>query len=331
MGRSEVTIIILIMVHLTSAGPSLLILGGENSNHNRMDSVELVSLVPGVSAFVSKTCNAVPNLPLVMSDHSTTIINNNRLLSCGGISSDGGCWTTSEGAWSEAPQLPKPVVYGQLVSVDGSAFFLGGLTESGVTSEIYTIGGDVAEGDTWQGAGELLQGRWGHCTVVVDRNNIITTGGVDGDTSTSVELFHSDDGTSSQLKSLKNARWHHGCTTYNTHPEERIEIIVAGGVGRGLRSVEKMSLARTSSQGVWQYTGWTEIGGLPAGRWSFPMVNVDNQLYIVGGEPEDGEHTTRSILVSKNAGKNWKPFEGTDLNMQTGRYGHTAVSSGDIC
>merc|ERR1719369_383296 len=129
----------------------VLILGGADSSRNYTDSVELFNVDPDAPS--DSTCTAVPDHP--SNFPSTTIINNNRLLVCGGTS----CWTWTprEAGWREAPNLSNLLrTYGQLVSVDGSAFLLGGVTESGISNKIYTT-----TGQTWKLAGQLKQGRIG--------------------------------------------------------------------------------------------------------------------------------------------------------------------------
>jgi len=324
MGTSEVMIIILIMIHLTVGQPStpnshgpVLILGD-------VDSVELFNVDTDTPS--DSTCTAVPDLP--SNFPSTTIINNNQLLLCGGTS----CWTwtASETGWKEAPNLSNltyfTYFYGQLVSVDGSAFLLGGTTESGVSNKIYTT-----TGETWQLAGQLQQGSLAfHCLVVVGKN-IITTGGyAAGGTLATVEMFNTEDGTTTQLSDMIGPRHGHACTTYNTGDGDEIEIIVAGDFYYD-PFMEKMSGTMTGDQGVWQFSGWTRIGRLPIrdDRSRFPMVNINNNLYILGGllNPEE-RVATSSVLVSTNGGRNWTE---ADTALQTPRYGHTAILAGGIC
>jgi len=283
------------------------------------------------------TCTAVPDVPSWASLPSTTIISNNILIWCG--VKDCWTWTSSEADWRKAPNLSNLLYfYGSLVSVDGSAFLLGGFTTKGgleewVSNKIYTT-----TGETWQLAGQLQQGRWGHCSVVVGRN-IITTGGDPAEVA--VEIFNTGDGTTTQLSDMNIPRWGHGCTTYNTGGGDEIEIIVAGAYTYDPH-VEKMTGTRTGNQGVWQYSGWTHIGSLPDGRRMFPMVNINNYIYILGGELESEEDfsgseksekliyalATSSVLVSTDGGRTWTE---ADTALQTARHRHTAVIAGEIC
>jgi len=347
MGKFVVMIISLIMTDLTvgqsttsnslnstssTSGPqSILLLGGaefSGSSGIISNSVELVNVGAGPPSV--STCAAVPPLPTRVMQHSTTIINNNSILSCGGW--DGGwtdeCWVTSGTGWSEAPKLPRKVTYGEIVAVNGSAYYMGGWAEHGDHSnDILTIGVDLT--DTWQLAGRLQKGRFRHCSVLVGGDTIITTGGAAGNNFNllaSVEAFHVGDGTTTRLRDLNDARQLHGCTTYN-RGGGAVEVIVVGG--NWPTSVEKMTRAWTTVFGVefWGYSGWSRVGSLPAPRENFPVVNLGNLIYILGGDPLEAVGT--SVLASSDGGRTWEEFD--DVLQTPGRKGHTAVVAGEIC
>ena len=66
---------------------------------------------------------------------------------------------------------------------------------------------------------------------------------------------------------------------------------------------------------------WTQVGSLPAGRSSFPLVNIGDRLFILGGENDDYDPVD-TVLSSDDGGENWYLLPD---RLEMTRRGHTAV------
>ena len=104
--------------------------------------------------------------------------------------------------------------------------------------------------------------------------------------------------------------------------KEKITIVDAGDKpwSETLSSVETLSL---SSEEDLATARWNQVGSLPAGRYSFPLVNLGDRLFILGGL-NDVFLVEDTVLSSDDGGENWYLLLDR-LEMAT--YGHTAVST----
>ena len=68
---------------------------------------------------------------------------------------------------------------------------------------------------------------------------------------------------------------------------------------------------------------WNQVGSLPAGRHSFPLVNLGDSLFILGGMNDDGE-AQDTVLSSDDGGENWYLLPD---RLEMARSGHTAVKT----
>ena len=99
-----------------------------------------------------------------------------------------------------------------------------------------------------------------------------------------------------------------------------VTIVVAGDDWEILSSVETLSVSSEEDLATAQ---WNQVGSLPTGRANFPLVNIGDRLFILGGVNDNGE-AEDTVLSSDDGGENWYLLPDR-LEMAT--FGHTAVST----
>ena len=68
------------------------------------------------------------------------------------------------------------------------------------------------------------------------------------------------------------------------------------------------------------------MGRLPVSRADFPLINIGDRLFILGGFTAAGEEDT--VLISDDGGERWDLLPD---RLKTARFGHTAVSTETLC
>ena len=303
------------------SGPDILIFGGYGTS-GYLSSVELVR----TGGSNTSTCGAsIPDLPVGVYGHSTTVMNNGRILSCGGLTTSGFtdvCWsvTTTENIWTSAPALPGPRAGGDMVTVNGTIVWFGGYDGSSYTDTIYSLVG------TWtQHKTKLQTAMHGHCVVSIpNENQAIITGGFDSTgylTKTQKFILDSMATTTTTLPEMKNKRAQHGCSLVTNNVV--LQILVAGGYGSG--GILSSSVERMTRRAGGDFSEWEYVGSLPAARYGFPMISLADKIFILGGY--ENVNYSESILTSTDDGETWDQ----NLQLETARRYHTAVSTASIC
>ena len=149
------------------------------------------------------------------------------------------------GRWTTAPSLPHSIDDGQLVTMNGVSYFLGGV-KSGAVAYIYQL--PAAAGGRWSRVGELQEARMGHCVTTTDTLVVMTGGwGTRGGRLSTVETYRPGEARARRVEGdMMTGRAGHGCTSYGKF------IIVAGG--HGVSTVERAIV------GQWR---WEKVGNLP--------------------------------------------------------------------
>ena len=70
---------------------------------------------------------------------------------------------------------------------------------------------------------------------------------------------------------------------------------------------------------------WNQVGSLPDVRYNFPLVNIGDRLFILGGYTGSTEDT---VLISDDGGEQWDLLPD---RLKTARSSHTAVSTETLC
>ena len=85
-------------------------------------------------------------------------------------------------------------------------------------------------------------------------------------------------------------------------------------------SVETLTLSSEEDLATAQ---WNQLGSLPAGRADFPLINLGDRLFILGGMNDNGE-AEDTVLSSDDEGENWYLLPD---RLEMARYRHTAVKT----
>ena len=101
-------------------------------------------------------------------------------------------------------------------------------------------------------------------------------------------------------------------------------VVVADSRETTLNSVETLVLA--SHEDLATATS-RQVGSLPAARSHFPLVNIGDRLFILGGWNEDWD-IEDTVLISDDGGERWDLLPD---RMKMAREGHTAVSTETLC
>merc|ERR1712223_705980 len=123
----------------------------------------------------------------------------------------------------------------------------GGGTEAHHSTEIVPDDHDQ-DVDVTEGFG-LKHGRAGQCSIQLDHDGFILTGGQYGNSNEVTEYsFRGEDGNPKDLAPLKIGRWHHACGSYGDNVHGPRMLIVTGG-----RSATVPQLMLSSTE-VFDYT-----------------------------------------------------------------------------
>ena len=109
------------------------------------------------------------------------------------------------------------------------------------STEFIYVNGSVIQGP------ELPKGRYGHCMVDLRDGRYMIIGG--NPTRKEVLIYHQSNMSFARGPSLLVGRYFHACAVINS-PLYGIRVMVAGGWGPEIRSVEILDFSSTSS--VWQ-------------------------------------------------------------------------------
>lgn len=111
-------------------------------------------------------------------------------------------------------------------------------------------------------------------------------------------------------------RWFKAANTINDHYYTAVttrgnKVVVAGSY---------YMLSKAAEQYDPETDSWSRLCDLRVGRDSFALVNLDGDLFAIGGAVSN-ETETNSVETLKANGDNWEPGP----SMLTARYGHTAA------
>jgi len=137
--------------------------------------------------------------------------------------------------------------------------------------------------DVTEGFG-LLHERIFHCSIQLDYDGFILTGGQFGNNNEVTEYFFRDS-SARELEPLSIGRWGHACGTYTDHANGLKMLIVTGG-----RSAADPQLFLSSTE-VMDYTGsgsWRKAGLLPTAKSGLRGVSIGEDFYVTGGETSGG-------------------------------------------
>jgi hypothetical protein len=164
-----------------AAGQSILLYRTENNNlPAALEGTWKIINVPAAdTVIIEYPCmNAARKLP------ATANIANNKILICGGLSSNGsGILKTAEiydpstGSWMSAASMAYPR-YGHTATTlaDGRVLVVGGMGPNGIaldTVEYYT-----PATDTWTNTNPMTSGKYLHAAILLSNNNVLVAGGL---------------------------------------------------------------------------------------------------------------------------------------------------------
>ena len=129
--------------------------------------------------------------------------------------------------------------------------------------------------------------------------------------------------TTTTISPLNVARRLHGCSSITRNGA--VLVIAAGGQGDGNSYLSSVEVVQRTGGGAW--SRWTTVGQLPQPRGRFPLVNLGGSIFGLGGY-DGGDNRLSSIVTTTDDGRTWATL---DARLETGRYGHTAVSTATLC
>ena len=207
----------------------------------------------------------------------------------------------SVGSWSATTaNLPASRAYGQLESVGGTLYYIGGQNGSG-TAQSAVYYGTPSSGDvsTWSTASNGLPGNRTELGASVWNNRIYVTGGYDG-TSASSAVYYSPDLSSggditsswTSTTGLNVARYGHTTITYGGN------IYVLGGYD-GANYLNDVQYAKVNGDGT--VGSWNFSTTLPQGIRNADGFAVNGYMYLFGGRSADGTCTTNTYITPISA------------------------------
>merc|ERR1719309_864973 len=202
------------------------------------------------------------------------------------------------------------------------------MTPQGASSpntKIWSTDTELTSASQWTEVGNLINGRWGHCSVSHD-DFVLTSGGEGPAKLTSVELYDMSTSTITTLSSTLNvARTYHGCSIMIKENGD-LELIVIGGIDTANKKLSSVEVATMSA------SGWSSFeifdNALPAKSYDHTTTKVGKYLYTAGGATDD-EWFGESILLSSDGGRHWTNI--TTTLLTDGRYAHNAVATYNLC
>jgi len=180
-------------------------------------------------------------------------------------------------------------------------FMLAGGCEENNSTEIIPDDRDQ-DVDVTKGFGLQHQRRF-HCSIQLDHDGFILTGGQFGNSNEVTEYsFRGGESSARDLAPLSIGRWGHACGTYTDHANGLKMLIVAGG-----RSAADSQLSLSSTE-VMDYTGsgsWRQAGLLPTARWGLRGVSIGQDFYVTGGDAGVSTGWNDEILSWDPVGEAW--------------------------
>jgi len=130
------------------------------------------------------------------------------------------------------------------------------------------------EGDS-QEAFDISPGREDHCSIQVDEDTVVLTGGKDVHSLvTEYSGISSGQVTSRTLPDLLTGRYYHACGSY-TLEGEMVLLITGGFLGHYLSTTEVLSHPDGQA--------WREVGRLPSGRRGLVGASLGGVFHVTGG------------------------------------------------
>jgi len=278
-------------VTASGTGTGLLVVGGSgpsewNSNGENWETSKIVELwAPGSDGVHCR----LPDLP-----ESMSYLSLDSML----VGDGGGHWETiacskrtchkfSQGEWEfhrrtlqSRSRHTSAVFYTD--SINGNILLAGGGYETDAQNSTEIVPDDHDQDlDITEGF-SLKHERAGHCSIQVDHDGFILTGGEYGNSNEVTEYsFRGEDGNPKDLAPLKIGRWDHACGSYGDNVHGSRMLIVTGG-----RSATVPQLMLSSTE-VFDYTNpgtWKEAGLLPAARSGLKGVSIGQDFFVTGGK-----------------------------------------------
>lgn len=228
---------------------------------------------------------AIPGSPRVWHTQVDNII-------CGGVypSTSNTCLKLSETGqgWQEYKTLNKPrQAHSSWKSPDGIVL-MGGFF-SGKSTEIVGSSGSRSRFS--------LQDNTTNACAISDEDEVVITGGFGNRKSVKVYNLL---GFNRNLPDLNFGRQYHACASYQDN-NNRKTFLVAGGF-TGIENTKSTEIL-TDGANI-----WTIVGELPRARHGLRATNVNNIIYVLGGDSE--------ILKFDSLGKTWTVF--FEINSRDG-------------
>ncbi|WP_434388640.1 kelch repeat-containing protein [Melittangium boletus] len=271
------------------------------------------SQAPGVAALcrVKGTWSPTGSLALPRLLHTSSLLQDGRVLTAGGFNTTSEVYNAETGTWSRTGDTLAPHRYHSMTRLtDGRVLIAGGGTcpKTGATSELYSP--DLGR---WRPTGNLVVFRTHHTATLLPNGKVLVTGGEDtsGVALSSVELFDPATGTWSLAGNLKAARRDHSATLLPNG-----KVLLAGG---GDDTRETLGSAEVYDPAT---GGSTSVGALVNARrfHSATLLPTGKVLVAGGGDSYQVANSVAAELYDPATGS-WKATG----SMATPRRFHSAT------
>jgi Galactose oxidase, central domain/Kelch motif/FG-GAP-like repeat/FG-GAP repeat len=272
---------------------------------------------------------ALADMPLPLSNHTATLLPNDRIIVVGGrtydsISAEAFAYDLNQNRWAAIPSLPQPrrwhtatlLPNGKLLVVGG----FGGQAQSFSGYQLASTALYDVQSNSWTASAPLAFARSGHTATLLANGKVLITGGVatenSGDAATTrTELYDPTSGEWTAGARLATPRIGHTTTLLPSG-----KVLVAGGQGDGFR-INSTELFDPSTN------TWQPVGNMAISRSGHAATLLANGNVLVSGGFTSSDFMSSAEIYDVNA-NSWR----TASPMAVSRIGHamTTLSNGKV-
>jgi hypothetical protein len=246
--------------------------------------------------------------------HTSTPLQNGRVLVLGGYNSTAELYDPATGTWSRTGDAPANFRGATATLLSSGKVLVTGSNDQAITAALY----DPASG-TWSTAAAMSTPRYYHTATLLADGRVLVTGGTSGEyggtTLSSAELYDPATGTWTAVGALPEARHRHTATRLSNG-----KVLIAGGQGAS---------GRLSSTVLFDpATGaMTAVGAMGTARASHTATLLNNGQVLVTGGAVDGEPATRAELFDPDTGR-WSSTSA--MSKPRRQHSATALANGKV-